>query len=206
MIITDIVQKRKRLSALYIDGEFAMKLDTETLLASRFSVGSEITDEELKELIDQSNEKRAKEKALWLISYRDHSKKELTEKVRKTSDDDSARKAVERMEELGLVDDEKFARRYAEELIFTKHLSIKGARYKLTEKGIDRELADEILEELDPDPREHIRIIIERKYKTALSDEKGRRRCVAALQRMGYSWSDINAVFGEYNEETEYEI
>ncbi|MBQ5398710.1 MAG: regulatory protein RecX [Ruminococcus sp.] len=206
MIITDIVQKRKRLSALYIDGEFAMKLDTETLLASRFSVGSEITDEELKELIDQSNEKRAKEKALWLISYRDHSKKELTEKVRKTSDDDSARKAVERMEELGLVDDEKFARRYAEELIFTKHLSIKGARYKLTEKGIDRELADEILEELDPDPREHIRIIVERKYKTALSDEKGRRRCVAALQRMGYSWSDINAVFGEYNEETEYEI
>ncbi len=206
MIITDIVQKRKRLSALYIDGEFAMKLDTETLLASRFSLGSEITDEELKELIDQSNEKRAKEKALWLISYRDHSKKELTEKVRKTSDDDSARKAVERMEELGLVDDEKFARRYAEELIFTKHLSIKGARYKLTEKGIDRELADEILEELDPDPREHIRIIIERKYKTALSDEKGRRRCVAALQRMGYSWSDINAVFGEYNEETEYEI
>ena len=106
-----------------------------------------------------------------------------------------------RMEELGLVDDEKFARRYAEELIYTKHLSVRGARYKLTEKGIDKELADEILEELDPDPREHIQIIIERKYKNALSDEKGKRRCIAALQRMGYSWSDINAVIGEYFED-----
>lgn len=201
MIITDIVPKRKKLSALYIDGEFALKLDTETVLMSRFSVGSEITDEELRELIDSSNEKRAKERALWLISYRDHSKKELEEKVKKTSDDVSAKKAVERMEELGLVDDEKFARRYAEELINVKHLSVRGARYKLTEKGIDRELADEILEELDPDPREHIQIIIDKKYSAALADEKGRRRCIAALQRMGYAWSDINAVIGEYTED-----
>lgn len=201
MTITDITPKRKGLSAIYIDGEFALKLDTETVLASRFSAGSEITDEELKSLIDSSNEKRAKERALWLISYRDHSKKELEEKVRRASDDDSARKAVERMEELGLVNDEKFARRYAEELINVKHLSVRGARYKLTEKGIDRDLADSILEELDPDPREHIQIIIDKKYSRALSDEKGKRRCISALQRMGYSWSDINAVLGEYSED-----
>lgn len=202
MIITDVVPKRKRLSALYIDGEFALKIDTEAFLASRFKIGSEITDEELKGLIEASSEKRAKEKALWLISYRDHSKKELSEKLRKDCDDEVADKAVERMEELGLIDDEKFARRYAEELINVKHLSVRGARYKLTEKGIDRELADEILDELDPDPREHIAIIIERKYKKALTDEKGRRRAVAALQRMGYSWSDINAVIGEYEDDT----
>ena len=64
-----------------------------------------------------------------------------------------------------------------------------------------QESIEEILEELDPDPREHIEIIIERKYKKALTDEKGKRRAVAALQRMGYSWSDINAVIGEYEEE-----
>ena len=201
MIITDVVPKHKRLSALYIDGEFALKIDTEAFLSSRFKIGGEITDDELKELIEYSNEKRAKEKALWLISYRDHSKKELSEKLRRDSDDEAAHKAVERMEELGLIDDEKYARRYAEELINVKHLSVRGARYKLTEKGIDRELADEILEELDPDPREHIEIIIERKYKKALTDEKGRRRAVAALQRMGYSWSDINAVIGEYEDD-----
>lgn len=201
MIITNIVPKRKKLSALYIDGEFALKIDTETILTSPYSIGCEITDEQLKELIEKSGEKRAKEKALWLLSTRDHSKRELETKIRKTSDSQSAKKAVERMEELGLVDDEKFARRYAEELINVKHLSTRGAKYKLTEKGIDKELAEEILDELAPDPREHIEILIERKYKRYLSDEKGRRKTVAALQRMGYGWSDIKAVMSNFFED-----
>lgn len=201
MIITDIVPKRKKLSALYIDGEFALKIDSETIIASPYSVGSEISDEQLKMLIESSNEKRAKEKALWLLSTRDHSKRELETKIRKTADGDSAKKAVERMEELGLVDDEKFARRYAEELINIKHLSVRGAKFKLTEKGIDCDLADEILEEMAPDPREHIEILIERKYSRQLSDEKGRRKTVAALQRMGYGWSDIKAVMSNYFED-----
>lgn len=201
MIITNIVPKRKKLSAVYIDGEFALKIDTETIISSPYSVGSEIDDEQLKELIDRAEEKRAKEKALWLLSTRDHSKRELETKIRKTNSAESAQKAVERMEELGLVDDEKFARRYAEELINIKHLSVRGAKYKLTEKGIDKSLADEILEELAPDPREHIEILIEKKYRKNLSDEKGRHKTVAALQRMGYSWGDIKAVMSNYFED-----
>ncbi len=86
MRITAIEPRRKGLSAVYIDGEFAMKLDTQTLLENRADVGREISDEELKKLIELSNERRAKEKALWLISYRSHSKKELKEKIRRTCD------------------------------------------------------------------------------------------------------------------------
>lgn len=206
MTITNVVPKRKGLSALYIDGEFALKIDTETFLISKLSIGDEITDDELKELIDSSNEKRAKEKALWLISYRDHSKKELIEKVRKTADNESAQKAVERLQELGLVNDEKFARRYAEQLLLSKKLSKKAAKYKLIEKGIDRQLAEEILEEFEVDPREQIRDIIESKYISSLADEKGKRRAVASLQRKGFNWSDIKAVLEEYTEDENYEI
>ena len=204
MIITNAIPKRKGLSDLYIDGEFAIKIDTETFLVSKFSVGSQIDDQQLKELIESSNIKRAKEKALWLISYRDHSKKELESKVRNCSDIDSAKKAVEKLESVGLVDDEKFARNYAQQLLFVKHYSKKGAKYKLIEKGIDRDLADSVLEEIDFDSQEHIRIIIEHKYHN-LSDEKIRRRAVSALQRKGYSWSDIKAVIDEFIEEEYYE-
>lgn len=206
MTITDVVPKRKGLSALYIDNEFALKIDTETFLISRLSIGDDITDEELKELIDSSNEKRAKEKAMWLISYRDHSKKELIEKLRKTADNESAQKAVERLQELGLVNDEKFARRYAEQLLLNKKLSKKAARYKLIEKGIDRQLADEILEEFEVDPKEQIRDIIESKYISSFDDEKGKKRAIAALQRRGFSWGDIKAILEEYTEDESYEI
>ncbi|MCH5300699.1 MAG: regulatory protein RecX [Ruminococcus sp.] len=204
MIITDIKKGRKYLSSVYIDGELAVKLDTRVVLENGIRAGLEIDDEKLKEYIDLSNTRRAKEKALWLISSRDHSKKELIDKIAKTSDKESARMAADRMEELGLVNDEKFARRYLDELLNIKHLSKRGAKYKLIQKGIDKDLIDEILEDTEVDPKENIRAVIEKKYFKNLSDEKVKRRCIAALQRMGYGYSDINSVIKEYIEDEYY--
>ena len=202
MLVTAVEPRRKSLSALYIDGEFAMKLDTETLLINHIKEGVELSDKELHQLIEESNNKRAKEKALWLISYRDHSKKELVDKIKRTSSEESAVAAVERLTELGLVNDEAYARRYFRELTQgSKHLSPRGARYKLMEKGIDRELIDAIVEETDIDEKEQIRIIINSKYKNFNTDEKTRKRTVAALQRKGFRWEDIKFVMEEYEEE-----
>ena len=51
MLITAIEPRRKGLSALYLDGEFAVSLDTQTLLENRFDVGREVSDCELKDII-----------------------------------------------------------------------------------------------------------------------------------------------------------
>ena len=190
MIITAIEPRKKGLSALYIDGEFAMKLDTETLLACRFDVGREIDDDELKDIIDKSNERRAKEKALWLISYRSHSKKELFDKLKRSFDEASAQKAVDRMEELGLINDEEFAKLYARKLVNGKKMSVKAAEFELYRKGIDKITAEQVLGELEYDPQTQIIEFITKKYKN-IQDEKIKRRAVAALQRKGYSWEEI---------------
>ena len=198
MIVTAIEPRRKGLSAVYIDGEFALKLDTQTLLENRFDVGRDIDDEDLRDIIALSNARRAKEKALWLISYRDHSKKELQEKIQRTCDAAAAEQAVERMEELGLVNDERFARQYARKLLLDKKMTRRAAMFELTRKGIDRDTAEAALEEIDVDYRDNIRAILDKKYRH-LQDEKTKRRAVAALQRLGYSWDDIRAVLEEYN-------
>ena len=197
MLITAVEPRRKALSALFIDGEFAMNLDTQALLENRFDVGRDISDEDLKEMIELSNERRAKEKALWLISYRSHSKKELKDKIRRTCDDTSAEKAVERMEELGLVNDEEYARQFARKLLLQKKMARRAAMLEMSRKGIDKETAEAALDEVDVDHRENIRYIIEKKYRD-IGDEKIKRRAVAALQRLGYGWDDIRAVLNEY--------
>ena len=198
MIITDLKPVKKSLSLVYIDGEYAMKLDTATLAENGITVGYTLDDDELKELIEKSDYRRAKEKALYLISGRDYSKKQLMDKIKKDSSEETAEEVCERMEELGLVNDENYARRLAHDLIYLKKLSVRGAKYKLMEKGIDRELCDEILEEFEVDPVEQLTELIERKYADKLDDEKGRRRTIAALQRLGYSWSDIKSALAEY--------
>ncbi len=200
MIVTAVEPRRKSLSALYIDGEFAMKLDTQTLLERRITAGVEISDEDLHTLIEQSDTRRAKEKAMWLISYRDHSSKELYDKLRRDFGEDASQKALLRMQELGLINDEAFAKRYASEL-HSKHQSPSSIRYKLMQKGIDKEVTEEIVSSLEIDPQAEIEALIIKKYSRSLSDEKGVRRTVAALQRAGYRYSDIKSVLNEYIQE-----
>ena len=200
MLITAVEPRKKGLSALYIDGEFALKLDTETLLTHRFDVGREIDDDELHACVLDSDYKRCKDKAMRLISFRDHSRSELLQKLRRDYPEECCEKAISRMEELGLLNDGKYARHYAADLVNIKHLSERGVRQRLYEKGIDRDLTDEVLSELFIDEKEQIRAVIEKKYSRALDDEKIRRRCVNALARLGFSYSDIKSVLNEYTE------
>ena len=68
---------------------------------------------------------------------------------------------------------------------------------ELRRRGIDRELADEVLENIEVDEREQIQAVINRKYPN-ITDEKIRRRAVAALQRLGYGWEDIKAAINDF--------
>lgn len=190
MKITAVEPRRKQMCALFIDGEYVMNLDAQTLIENRFDVGREIDDDELKEIIEKSSERRAKEKALWLISYRNHSEKELFDKLRRDFDEDSAQKAVDRMQELGLINDGEFAKAYARKLVYGKKMSLRAAEFELHRKGIDNITAEQVLSDLEYDAQTQIIEFISKKYRN-IEDEKVRRRAVAALQRKGYGWDDI---------------
>lgn len=204
MLITDIRKRKKAMSAVYIDGEYAVELDTEFLEENGIRVGVSLTDEQLHRLIEDSGLKRAKSKALYLLSHRDHSRKELKDKIKRDYDDKSAELAVQRMEELGFINDEAFAEKYAHDLLFIKKYSVRRTRYELIQKGIDKELSEEIIEKLNPDERELITSLVNKKYLKKLNDEKGRRQTFNALQRLGYSFEDIRAVIGEFDENNVY--
>ena len=208
MRITAIKPRRKGLSQLYIDGEEAMKLDTVTLEMNRITEGTELDDEELHELVRKSEKRRAEEKALYLLEYRARSKKELVTRLKEELSPEAAEEAAGRMEDLGLVDDRAFAESYARQLFTVKKYGARRVRQEMYLKGIDREIVDEVVDEYGGDFSEKILDIISRKYPAYARDEKARRRAIAALQRMGYSFDEIreatrNIATGEeelYNE------
>lgn len=194
MELTAAEPRRHRLTQLYIDGEEAVKIDTETFLRWGLKPGDEITDEELRELLQASDARRAQEKALYLLGHRAHSKKELTEKIARTAaSQEAARAAADRMEELGLLDDGEYARRYAQELFTRKRWGPMRVKQELRLKGIAPEIIEELLEEYgDGDAAlENMRALLEKKYPGWAEEEKVRRRAFAALQRMGYPYGDI---------------
>lgn len=195
MLLTAIEPEKRGFSRVYLDGEFAMRLDTETLEANGVRPGMELNDEELRELIEKSDARRATEKALYLLEHRSHSKKELREKVARAAGREAAQMAADRMEELGLIDDEAFARSYAKELFERKRFGAARVKQELFRKGIDRDIIEQVLEEAreEADPRSAIQELLLRKYPAYREDERVRRRAFAALQRMGYRYEEIRS-------------
>ncbi|MCI9257169.1 regulatory protein RecX [Oscillospiraceae bacterium 42-9] len=197
MELTAAEPRRKGLVQLYLDGEEAVKLDREVFLRAGLRPGDQISDEELHQLILDSDARRAKEKALYLLEHRNHSKRELTEKIARTAASwEAAEAAAGQMEELGLVDDQAYARDRAREMFLRKRWGPLRVKQELRRKGIDGELIEELLEEYRQRDEgglvaENVRAVLETKYSGWREDEKQRRRAFAALQRRGYSYEEI---------------
>ena len=89
-------------------------------------------------------------------------------------------------------------------VIESKKLSLRGVKSKLYQKGINKELIDEIIEEIEINPVEQIIKLLETKFSRSLDDEKGIKRVNNSLLRMGYSYSDIKSALDEYISEEKF--
>lgn len=187
---------------IYIDGEYRLTADCDFVFTCGFDNNSEISDEELAFLTDEVNSRRAFLKACDLLALRDHSSRELLTKLRQKGYGEGAEQAVEKLMEEGYVDDERFARAYAAELVRVKHFGKRRIVTELLKKGIDPSLARDIADETEVDEYE-ILVALKRKYGRCLDTEKGVRRAVNGLAAMGYGYSEIKQAIETIKEEAE---
>ena len=182
------------------DAAGALLLDRETAAERGLKPGLDLPLSALAELVETGNLARAKNKALYLLSLRDYAKRELESRLRADFGEDAARQTVDRFAELGLLDDERFAARYAEQLLSVKRVSARQAVYLLRQKGVSPEIAEAAVQELSPDPQQQIAELIARKYAAALArgEERDRRRVCDALARKGFSYGDIQTALRAY--------
>lgn len=186
------------------DGEYRFTVDAEYWFSCPYYAKNIIEDEDEAAFLQAVGSRCAFVAGLRLLSYRDHSKKELVEKlVQKKHKREYAQAAAEKLEELGYINDERFAESLAESFLERKGMSAEKIRYELLRKGVSKETVDEILQQLDFDPVIRITELLNTKFKRYLSDEKGMKKTVASLQRLGYRWSDINSALRQIEAETE---
>ena len=124
------------------------------------------------------------------LTGRARSRSELADKLRsKNVPDDVATRLLDRFEEVGLVDDEAFARSWVESRQAGKGLARRALAQELRRKGVDDEVAREVLDEVDPDDEvEAARVLVRRKLRTVarLDHQVAVRRLAGMLARKGY--------------------
>ena len=104
--------------------------------------------------------------------------------------DDVAGRLLDRFEEVGLVDDEAFARSWISGRQAGKGLARRALAQELRRKGVPDEVARAALDEVDPDDEEAAaRALVRKKMRTLtrVDEATATRRLVGMLARKGYS-------------------
>jgi regulatory protein len=118
------------------------------------------------------------------------SRSELATKLaRKQVPDEVAERLLDRFEEVGLVDDEAFARDWVRSRQAGRGLARRALTVELRRKGVDPQVVDEVVQEVDPDDEmETARRLVRRKLPSLRRfDEVTQvRRLTGMLARKGY--------------------
>ena len=197
MKIVKVSPRRKHLTALILEDGTELLIDSEIVAIKNLSAGSVI--ESPADLLFESDKKRARSRAMWYLSRQDHSEKALYDKLIKGCfSPEASRDAVDRMVELGLIDDERYAARLCE-FYSEAGKSLREQYAKLILKGVPSDIA-RTLTAKNGDETDKIRRLIETKYASKLQSDEGVQKVYAALIRKGFSFSDVKVALREYSE------
>ena len=152
---------------------------------------------------DPGSVEAAKQRALWLLDKRDYSRAELLNKLtEKGYAEAAAAAAVDRLAELGFVDDARYAP------IVVRHYAAKGfgaqrIRGELQRRGIPKELWDTAMAEMPQQDEMLDRLLRSRLKGAGVGDRDALRKATDALRRKGYGWDEISAAVERMRAEEE---
>ena len=198
MEITKVQALTKQKYRIFLDGESAFAVYKGELSRYHLEEGAVLPPEVYEELVNRVLKKRATLRAMHILERTDKTDAQLRRKLEESEyPKEAVESAIAYVTSYGYLDD----RRYAEHYIEWKKQGKGKARLKmeLVQKGISREIIEEVLESTDfGETREMIRQIILKKRKTDIPmNEKEKQRLYGFLMRKGFSSSDILAVMRE---------
>ena len=179
--------------ALMVDGEFAFSLHRDTfLLCPWLQKGAEVSPERLETLRQEDELRSARERALDLLSAAEQTSGTLRQKLLRWYGEEAVEAAVLRMEELELINDLDYGRRYAADAVNLRGWPRRRIAMELQKKGVPAEVIEEALADITEETEiETACRLLEGPYRGKLRDRKERDKVKAALQRRGFSYEVI---------------
>jgi len=139
-------------------------------------------------------------RALWYLGRRDYGADELRQKLLRPRPnkpppcEEDVHRAVTRLIELDLLNDERYAQRLAEALS-RKGYGARGIAFELKRRGLEEGT------QAPAEDGERLTELLRTKYASRLGDEKGRRAVYNALVRKGFQFADVNRAMKDYMED-----
>ncbi|MFZ0033560.1 MAG: regulatory protein RecX [Sedimentisphaerales bacterium] len=178
---------------MFLDGKFAISVDTEVVVKKGLTIGQELSDDQIKGLAEDVSLARCLNTAYRFLSHRPRSEAEMKDRLHRHGFENSQIEIViNKLKEQNLLDDTVFAQFWKENRQMFRPRSQRLTRVELKKKGVADEIIDEVTEKLDD---------MESAYQAALSKaqhlpkqeyEVFRRRLGDYLKRRGFGYAVIN--------------
>jgi regulatory protein len=188
-IITGLsVQKRnpQRVN-VHLDGEFAFGLAR--AVAAWLTVGQTLNDEKIAQLRADDGYEVAYHHALRFLGYRQRSQAELRQNLKEHDTPEEVIDAVvQRMVQIGLVDDTRFAQDWIDNRSEFRPRSRRALMYELKQRGVDMQTIENSLETLD---EEKLALQAARKHARKLQGldwQSFRQKMYSFLARRGFNY------------------
>lgn len=137
------------------------------------------------------NYEETKEKALRLLEFRNHSEKELTRKLTAAgAKAEDIERTMSFLREYNLINDKEYAISLAADLRNLKRYGKRRIKSELFAKGIDSEIAEEVISDMPDDDENELKELIHKRLKGDF-DRKNKDRVIRYFIYRGYSVDDI---------------
>lgn len=206
MIVTDVSPFKGSMMCVELSGgglaqEMKIYIHSEIIRKYNVAKGMELSEEEADRLIYENDLRRARERALYLMESRDHSYRELFDKLEKNYSEDICFEVCNRLAEIGVINDRRYAEKLCRQLFEVKKLGRYRVRQEMRLKGLGSEIIEEAMANFseEDEPIERLEKLVEQKYERYLTDRKGVEKVKNALARKGYSFGEIKEVLDLYD-------
>ncbi|PSQ87646.1 MAG: recombinase RecX [Bacteroidetes bacterium QS_3_64_15] len=193
--------------SVYLDGEFAFGIHEDLVVKHSLQVGATLTPEKARELERDEQYVDAKQTALDYLAYKPRTEEEVR---RKLGQEDVPSPVIEdviaRLYELEYLDDEAYAHDYAHNRFSSKKYGPVRIRRELTERGVDRRLADAAVDELfaEVDVTAAAWTHAEKRWPRLAGEDDPRRRrqkMYRYLRRRGFTSNTIRPILDELEQD-----
>lgn len=187
------------------DQGFVLGLNREVLLESGLSVGQNLDRERYESLRTREHEDGVRRKLLSWLSSRDHTRFELVRKVdQRFGQVQGLDGMLDRMEQLGLIDEHRYAERFVKERTERRGWGEFKIREEMKKRGLPPDVIDKALGAgMDEhEAAEACKSALEKKkwYFERIVDPSSRKRSMAShLQRRGFPPGVIRRVLSDPN-------
>ncbi|MGE7613190.1 regulatory protein RecX [Paenibacillus sp. NPDC101420] len=204
------VERQKKSDHRYIIhfGAYNMTVHEDVMIKYRMITGNSFMKADLEEIVVADERQRAYVEGLRYLERKPRTAMEMTRRLRqKEIGETIIAEVVQRLQQERLLDDPLYAKQWAEQRITNQRKGKMWIRQELREKGIDKTLISEALENVSPEQELESALQIGRKKWNLIRGEATdkRRKTGAFLMRRGFSGDMVRQVINTLLEEDNYE-